>query len=108
MAPLAKVLGQDTEINFFNKVKKFPSEYTEVVPQDAIVKASQLVPTQKKVSKSAVELYKSGRGSMGDLPADVVFDKETNQYLIVDGHHRIAAMLESGVDNIPVQIIGEK
>ncbi|NBT58931.1 hypothetical protein EBT16_09130, partial [bacterium] len=72
------------------------------------VKASQLVPTQEKVSKSAVELYKSGQGSMGDLPADVVFDKETNQYLIVDGHHRIAAMLESGIDNIPVQIIGEK
>jgi hypothetical protein len=98
----------DVTNNFLNEVQKFPSDYNEVVPQDAIVKASQLVPTQEKVSKSAVELYKSGQGSMGDLPADVVFDKETNQYLIVDGHHRIAAMLESGVDNIPVQIIGEK
>jgi hypothetical protein len=103
-----KTPSPDVTSNFLNKVQKFPPDYTEVVPQDAIVKASQLVPTQEKVSKSAVELYKSGQGSMGDLPADVVFDKEANQYLIVDGHHRIAAMLESGVDNIPVQIIGEK
>ena len=45
---------------------------------------------------------------MGDLPVDVVFDTKTNQYLIVDGHHRVAAMIESGFEKVPVQIIGEK
>jgi hypothetical protein len=93
---------------FFSKAAKFPSEYTDISPREATVQINQLVPTQKTVNAAAVDAYKFGQGSMGDLPADVVFDTKTNQYLIVDGHHRIASMIESGFDKIPVQIIGEK
>lgn len=93
---------------FLSKAEKFPSDYNDIAPQEAIINVSQLIPTQKKVSQIAVDQYKAGGGSMGDLPVDVVFDTKTNQYLIVDGHHRVAAMIESGFEKVPVQIIGEK
>lgn len=93
---------------FLNKAEKFPSDYIDIAPQEAVIDVSKLVPTQKKVSQIAVDQYKAGSGPMGDLPIDVVFDTKTNQYLIVDGHHRVAAMIELGIDEVPVQIIGEK
>jgi len=94
--------------SFLRKAQSFPSDYTDIAPRQSVVEIEQLIPTQKKVSQSAVDAYKSGQGSMGDLPVDVVFDTKSNQYLVVDGHHRVAAMIESGVGRVPVQIIGEK
>lgn len=94
--------------SFLDKAQKFPSNYTDIAPKQSMVEIDQLIPTQQKVNQSAVDAYKSGQGSMGDLPVDVVFDTQTRQYLVVDGHHRVAAMIELGLDKVPVQIIGEK
>lgn len=88
--------------------KSFPKDFTDIKPTDAVVPSSKLRATQKDLDLKTVDDYVAGRGNMADIPAEVVLDKKTGEYLITDGHHRIAAMIKKGVKDIPVQVVGEK
>ena len=86
---------------------KFPRDFKDVAPTEAVLPSSKLRATQKDLDLKTVSEYAKGGGSMGDTLPEVVLDKTTGEYLITDGHHRIAAMLKKGIKDIPVQIVGE-
>ena len=89
---------------FFSPAVPWPSNYVETEPEEITVLAADLVPTQKTLDVSGVRDYLFGRGSWQDHLPEVV--KRNDEYLILDGHHRVAAQIKQGRSEIEVLLVG--
>lgn len=93
--------------DLMKKSGKWPSGYTDVPRTELEVSLEQLQATQKDIDSATVSRYIHGRGGFqGTLP-EVVLNRSTGKYLIIDGHHRVAAEFLKGAETIKVELVGE-
>lgn len=65
---------------------------------DLIMSGMQL---RVSISQEAVARYAEGYAAKADIPAIVVFhDKESDQFYLADGHHRVAAAKKAGLTKL--------
>jgi hypothetical protein len=110
-APVAAPSAAPRQINtiddLFQNPAKFPTAYLDVAKTEIEIPTGLLRATQKDVDPATVSKYVRGRGSFQGSPAEVVLNKETGEYLITDGHHRVAAEILKGNKTIKVELVGE-
>ena len=110
-APVAVPSTAPRQINtiddLFQNPAKFPKAYLDVAKTEIEIPTGLLRATQKDVDPATVSKYVRGRGSFQGSPAEVVLNKETGEYLITDGHHRVAAEILKGNKAIKVELVGE-
>jgi len=81
-------------------------------PRDEIVKVQSIAPTQSEVKAEGLleKLMEQAEGAStrdantGVLPEVIKYGDE---YLLLDGHHRVAAQIAQGATTTPVHVIGE-
>lgn len=81
----------------------FPIGYKDSTPRDIEIGIADIVPTQDSLKGSAVEQY--ARDDGGLLP-EVVLDKSSGRYILLDGHHRVAGAVVRGDDTVQVTVVG--
>jgi hypothetical protein len=87
---------------FKNKEEAFP-KYKDEKPEVIEVSSSKIIPTQKSVEQKTINDYAKGEGNFQDYPEVV---KRGENYIITDGHHRIAQQIISGKTKIRVRKVG--
>ena len=83
----------------------FPNDYRDVQPEELSASVSELIPTQNSLTAKSVNDYRRGRGGFVGEPVDVA--RHGEKFVILDGHHRVAAAVLEGAATIPVRVIGE-
>ena len=94
--------------DLMKKSGKWPSGYTDVPRTELEVSLGQLQATQKDIDSATVSRYRqyAREGFQVPLP-QVVLKHSTGKYLIIDGHHRVAAEFLKGAETIKVELVGE-
>lgn len=81
-------------------------------PKDAFVPVKKIAPTQSEIHSEGLleKIMDQAEGASlkdartGTYPEAV---KMGDEYILLDGHHRIAAQIAQGKENVPVHVIGE-
>jgi RHS repeat-associated protein len=81
---------------------------SKVVPKTTLQNPRNLIPTQSKAEMSGSQINRIAKdmkqnGYNGE-PVDVSVNPATGRLEIQDGHHRTAAAIKAGVDQIPVRV----
>lgn len=96
----------DVSTIFKNMWVNFPSRFKDIEPEEITVSVNQLVPTQPEISTHGIKQYERGQGNFQDSLPEVV--KQNDQYLITDGHHRLALEIKNGKKYVNVLLVGTK
>lgn len=93
--------------DFLKSAIPFPKGYNDVPRVEVTVPINKLVATQDRIDPDGLVYYGRGEGFFqGDAP-EVVLNKSTGDYIVLDGHHRTSTAIESGAKYIAVDVVGE-
>lgn len=70
------------------------------------VPLDQIIPTQETLKASSVQSLVDGRVSKNNKPPEVIAVPGKNKYILLDGHHRLAAEIKKGKFSALVVVIG--
>lgn len=81
---------------------------SKVVPKTTLQNPRNLIPTQSKAEMSGSQINRIAKdmkqnGYNGE-PVDVSVNPASGRLEIQDGHHRTAAAIKAGIDQIPVRV----
>lgn len=108
MKTLKQFLRETKAIDDLMKARaEWPSGYSDVARVEIEVPIDKLQATQKDVDSSIVSAYVKGHGDFQGQMPEVVLSKQNGKYLIIDGHHRVAAEILKGREKIKVELVGE-
>lgn len=72
-------------------------------PSEIDLCASEIVSTHDSLKGAAIDQFGRDEGCL--LP-EVVLDKSSARFILLDGHHRIAGVVKCGVDTFRVKLVG--
>lgn len=81
-------------------------------PRDAVVPIDSISPTQSEIHAEGLLdklMFQAEGGSLRDTTTKTLPEaiKRGDEYILLDGHHRVAAEIARGSTNVPIHIIGE-
>ena len=82
----------------------YPIGYAEQAPSERSIPVGDLIPTQDSVHADGLASYANAEQT-GALP-EVVLDKKSGKYILLDGHHRVVAAMQGGETSVRVNVVG--